>query len=201
MLMRVACVLRSGGEYTAAHVERLRAGVARHLPGVGFVCLSDVPVDCERVELEHGWPGWWAKMELFRPGLGDTLYFDLDTVILGDLTGIVDAARTGDGPVIMRDVYRPTGLQSSVMWLPDKAKAEIWKAFSLGPDRWMRLHKAGGDQAFLERFWLGARRWQDICPGALASYKVDCRKGVPSETRAVVFHGKPRPWDVGWLAA
>jgi hypothetical protein len=60
MLMRVACVLRSGGEYTAAHVERLRAGVARHLPGVGFVCLSDVPVDCERVELEHGWPGWWA---------------------------------------------------------------------------------------------------------------------------------------------
>ena len=55
MAVRVALVLRSGGEYRPEHVRALVAQIERHLPGVGVVCLSDVDVPCERVPLKYGW--------------------------------------------------------------------------------------------------------------------------------------------------
>lgn len=190
----VACVLRSGGDFKPEHVERLQASVARHLPGARFACLSDVDVPCERIPLRYGWPGWWAKMELFRPDIeGGLLYFDLDTLIIGDLSDM--AAVTG--PVIMRDVYRPHGWQSSVMHITQDVKTELWHTWMRGPEKWMTRYRRGGDQQFIEQHspaqW---RLWQDICPGQLASYKVHVRaKAVPAGARAIVFHGKPRPWS------
>jgi hypothetical protein len=47
----------------------LHSQVARYLPGIRFVCLADTPVTCERWPLLDDWPGWWAKMELFRPDI------------------------------------------------------------------------------------------------------------------------------------
>ena len=38
----VYTVLRSGGDYTAEYVQRLESSLREHLPGVPFVCLSDV---------------------------------------------------------------------------------------------------------------------------------------------------------------
>lgn len=197
--MRVACVLRSGGIYTPEHVARLRDGVARHLPGAEFVCLSDVDVDCERIPLLFGWPGWWSKMELFRPDIaGDILFFDLDTVICGDLSEIAAVGRLA----IMRDVYRLKGLQSSMMFLPEAERGPVWDTWRRNPQGWMRVHSRGGDQEFLERFWLRkAVRWQDRVPGQVVSFKAHCRQGVPSGARVVVFHGSPRPWEVNWLEA
>lgn len=195
--MKVVCVLRSGGDYLPEHVYRLQEGVARFLPGAEFVCLSDLALDCDRIALMQGWPGWWSKMELFAPRVGgDLLYLDLDTVLVGDLAPLVEAAAAQRSPVLMRDVYRPKGLQSSIMWIPDEAKDQVWGEFSNAPRMWMDVERKGGDQAFLERFWITkARRWQDIIPGAVVSWKVDCRRGaVPAGASVVAFHGKPRPW-------
>src|SRR5262245_61940013 len=87
-MLTIACVLKSGGIYDATWVARLRDGVARHLPLTHrFVCLSDVEVPCERIPLEHDWPGWWAKVELFKLK-APVLFFDLDTAIVGDLENI-----------------------------------------------------------------------------------------------------------------
>jgi len=196
--MRVAFVLRSGGEYTADHVLRLRDQVRAHLDAP-IICLSDVAVEgVETIPLKYNWPGWWSKMELFRPDLdGDLLFFDLDTSIVGDLADIAAINRLA----IMRDVYRPHGLQSSIMYVPDDRDREtIWSAWMVHPARRMREHRRGGDQEFLERFWLPqACRWQDALPGQVVSYKADVLgKGVPENARVVVFHGKPRPWQVGW---
>ena len=84
--LTIACVLRSGGDFDAEYVERLRDGVAANLSlPHRFVCLSDIEVPCERVALRHGWPGWWSKLELFEQLKGRVLYFDLDTVIAGSL--------------------------------------------------------------------------------------------------------------------
>jgi hypothetical protein len=189
----VACVLRSGGCYDAEDVARLRDGVSRFLPGARFVCFSDVPVPCERIALSHDWPGWWAKMELFCPHkAGDLLYFDLDTMFVGPLDDVA-AVR---GPAIMRDVYRPAGLQSSMMHIPQSTKAEIWRAFISDPAGHMARHAIGGDQTFLEQFWSDkAARWQDVCPGRVVSYKVD---GVKPGASVVIFHGAPKPRDLGW---
>lgn len=206
-MISIFCVLRSGGEYKPDHVLRLRAQVMSYLPGADFRCLSDVKVEGVRtVPLVHDWPGWWSKMELFRPGIsGDILFMDLDTSIVGNLADIASVKQL----VLMRDIYRPEGLQSSIMYLPERARERIWAAWIDQPQHWMRVFHKGGDQAFLERFWLDhAGRWQEVLPGQIVSWKSHVRQAVqddesgngsvPDGARVVIFHGKPRPWDIGW---
>lgn len=205
--MRVALVLRSGGEYRPEHVSRLVEQIGKHLPAAQIICLSDVDVPCERIALVNRWPGWWSKMELFAPWVeSDLLYMDLDTAVVGDLSEMAAVGRLA----IMRDVYRPKGLQSSIMFLPQAERAAVWREWIKFPETWMGLYQRGGDQAFLERLWLGkAAIWQDILPGQVVSYKVHVRQSenkhrefgdgtVPAGARAIAFHGKPRPWEVGW---
>ena len=76
--LTVACVLRRGGlfwgsregPFFAKYVRILRDAVAAQLSlPHRFVCLSDVAVSCERIDLHQFWPGAWAKIELFRPGV------------------------------------------------------------------------------------------------------------------------------------
>ncbi|TIR02607.1 MAG: hypothetical protein E5X37_33940 [Mesorhizobium sp.] len=193
----VAFVLRSGGDYAPHHVARLLHQVAEHLPGAKFRCFSDVDVQgVEVIPLRYGWPGWWAKMELFRPELpGDWLFFDLDTSIVGSLADMAAV----EGPVIMRDVNQPGSLQSSILAIPQSIKAAVWEAFTAAPAD--HMERFDSDQEFLESCrGVNWRLWQDICPGQLCSYKVDVQRlgHVPAGVRAVVFHGEPRPWEVGW---
>ncbi|RWI47927.1 MAG: hypothetical protein EOR16_33980 [Mesorhizobium sp.] len=194
----VACVLRSGGEFEPRHVVRLFSQVTEHLPGATFRCFSDVDVQgLEVIPLRHGWPGWWAKMELFRPELAhDWLYFDLDTSIVGSLADMAAV----EGPVIIRD-WGQWRFGSGIMAIPQAIKAAVWEAFTAAPADHMRRFADGGDQEFLEScVGVDWRLWQDICPGQVCSYKVDVQRlgRVPAGVRAVAFHGKPRPWDVGW---
>lgn len=196
-MTRIACVLRSGGEYNVGHVRRLRDQAAEFAPAVPFVCLSDVPIsDVETIELECSWPGWWSKLELFRPDLeGDFLYLDLDSSIVGDLSDLLAAGRSS----IMRDVYRPAGLQSSVMYIAARDREAVWTSWALHAAHWIEQYRVGGDQAFLERHWLSwVTRWQDSHPGQIVSFKVDCSRGVPAGARGIAFHGRPRPWEVGF---
>lgn len=203
--MRVALVLRSGGEYRRSHVAGLATQIRLHLPGAEIVCLSDCDVLCDRIPLRHDWPGWWAKMELFAPWVDDDLlYFDLDTVITGDLADIAAVRRL----TLLRDFYHADRLGSGVMFLPAAERASIWAAWIADPSRHMRecrLPEKWGDQGFLQQFWLErAARWQDVLPGQIVSYKVHVRQRqhpresgngtVPDGARVVAYHGKPRPW-------
>ncbi|MGM4986545.1 hypothetical protein [Rhizobium sp. 11_C7_N12_5] len=178
-----------------------------HLPGADFRCLPDVEIKGIRtLPLIYDWPGWWSKMELFRPEIsGDILFMDLDTSIVGSLADIASINQLA----LMRDIYRPEGLQSSIMYIPEAAREEIWAEWIERPQHWMETYQKGGDQAFLERFWLDrASRWQDLLPGQIISWKSHVRPAVyddesgngsiPADARVVIFHGKPRPWDIGW---
>lgn len=187
--MNVWCVMRSGGDYGPEHVERLRGQV--EAVGGTLHCLSDMDGT-----LEYGWPGWWSKMEMFRPDIpGDLFFMDLDSSVVGDLSDMASIGR----PAIMRDVYRPKGLQSSVMFLPEETRRTIWRQWIVCPVGQMRAHRKGGDQAFLETVDVDWTIWQDELPGQVVSYKADVMaRGLSNRARLVVFHGKPRPWDVGW---
>lgn len=196
--MRILCVLRSGGDYGPEHVLRLQAQLAA-VGELDFACLSDVLIEgVKTIPLRWDWPGWWAKMELFRPDLrGDFLFLDLDMSIVGPIEDLFSHG----GLALMRDVYRPGGLQSSIMLLPEKCRSGIWEEWKIYPHHWARRYERGGDQAFLERFWLRkAKRLQDLAPGQIVSYKADnvAALGVPIGARVICFHGKPRPWEVGF---
>lgn len=191
------CVLRSGGEYKACHVQWL----ARQVPGL--VCLSDVPVPgVDTLPLRHQWPGWWSKMELFSPELdGDLLFLDLDTVVLGDLAPLEAVTRS----TMLADFYHPQRPASGLMYIEEADKDRVWREWMRAPATHMmrcRTPARWGDQGFL-RGVLPALRWQDVLPGAVISYKVHCRRGVPPGARVVCFHGQPRPWAVrhNWIPA
>lgn len=191
MVKRV-CVLRSGGDYGPEHVQWL----ARQT--VALECLSDVPVPgVKTIPLQHDWPGWFAKFELFRPDLsGDLLYLDLDTVLLHGLQPLIEAAR--HRTTLLSDFYRPAQPASGLMYIAEADKEKVWRHWMRDPAGHMaraRTTRCWGDQGILRQvLGDGVQRWQDVAPGQVASYKVHCRQGPPPGARVVCFHGTPRPW-------
>lgn len=189
-------------EFTPAHVVALQKQLAKWAPGVPFQCLSDVKIDgVDCVPLREGWPGWWAKLELCNPHLpGDFLFLDLDTVITGPLDDILAVRNL----TLLRDFYRDgkklkEGLGGGLIYFPADpvVRRPVWELFTQQPQLNMRVYSRG-DQFLFEKFWLGsAKRWQDVVPGQIVSWKVNCAKGVPPEARVICFHGQPRPWQVG----
>lgn len=196
----VATVLRSGGDYTPEHVERLASQLRQY--GHELHCFSNVDVP-NRIPLNHFWPGWWSKMELFRSGLeGDIFYLDLDSTVLGNLDELLNQTRL----TMLRDFYRPKLLASGVMFIPENVRRQVWKLWMQNPSGWMKENKIQGDQGFLGRVIQDCNTWQDVLPGSVVSYKVHVRKpkrasehgtgSVPVGAKIVCFHGEPRPWEV-----
>lgn len=203
----ILCVLKSGGIYDSSWVGKLQRGVARHLRSSHrFVCLSDVDVPCERIPLKHDWPGWWSKVECFKPGLiqGHSIYLDLDTIITGPLDDFIDGCMDKEF-AMLRNLNNEEMVGSGVMWFKEKAPTVVYEKFLETSQRIMDFYKTAklgsymGDQAFI---WdtLG-RQVDTIASPALRSYKRHCRNGLPAGTSIVAFHGRPRPTEINpkWL--
>jgi hypothetical protein len=193
VMMKVLCVLRSGGVYRPEHVEVLRESCRLHLPEHEFCCLTDRPGDVAgAVPLVHGWPGWFSKFEMFRIP-GPCLYLDLDTVLLRDCRSWVRLLR-GRRFVALRDFYRgrrdAAAIQSALMyWEGDVSY--LYRAYLANP----RGHRRG-DQGVLEEEVVGdVHKIQDIT-GEVVSFKVERAAGRGFDDASLVcFHGRPRPWE------
>lgn len=199
--LTVACVLtskrapRCRGQYDAVSVQALRAGVRRYLlTRHRFVCLSDEDVPgVETIPLEHGWPGWWSKLELFRPGLfgpGErVLYLDLDTLPVGNLYQI--ASYTG-AFAMLSDFSHLDRAQSGVMaWTPGEIGDDLWRAWTVNPAGAMGRFRGDGE-------WIRDHvppdidRLQDLYPRQIVSLKYHASKGPPPRARLVCAHGNPK---------
>jgi hypothetical protein len=206
--LTVLCVLRSGGIYNAEWVARLKRGVERNLTiPHQFVCLSDVDVPCERIPLMHDWPGWWSKLELFRPTLvwGPTVYLDLDTAITGNIDFL---AKIPYDFAMLRNFHRGNMFGSGMMWFKERAPHGVYTKFKANPAGWIKYHteRQGGpyvgDQAFITDALEGIRAIQDAAPkGAIVSYKKHCVAGLPEGASVVCYHGTPKPHEVSdaWM--
>ena len=197
--LQVVCVLKTGGDYDAHHVDILRAHCTKFLPPHRFICISDNKSVPDRTRFIHNWPGWWSKMEIFGPRVPDapTLYIDLDTVIVANCDDLI-ASVTGLPFVILRDVIRgtknPKAMQSSVMFWSSRP-AGVYEKFLASPEQHMLNYR--GDQDFLETVIPPSicSYWQDYSDG-LSSFKVDVQhRGLLPKDRMVIFHGRPRPWQ------
>jgi len=180
-------LVRQGTKYGPEYVERLKEQ-AWETSGLRTIVLGDQE-DAD-IELEHGWPGWWSKLELFRPDIPRPfIYVDLDSFILGDISPLMgDTAICREWHPNIKGCGR---VQSSIIAVGEYRK-DIWETFIEKPQHWMQ---ANGDQNYLEKF-----QWkfiQDFYPDMVGSYKIH-NKEKPIH-RVVTFHGKPLMVDaVGW---
>jgi hypothetical protein len=200
-MLTVICVLRSGGVYDESWVDKLQRGVARNLTRPHrFVCLTDMNVSCETIALQHNWPGWWSKIELFKPGViaGDTLYLDLDTVITGSLDELL---KLECDFAMLQNFNNPDMVGSGVMWF-SKVPHKVYEKFAKQPDAYIAHYKRNqngsylGDQAFV---WDALGRNVTFLTGhfkGIKSYKYHCKRILPDDAKIVCFHGKPSPPEV-----
>lgn len=178
--MNVICV-RQGDKFSKDYVIMLRRMVAEHLKNPLFVLGDGDDAD---LPLQHGYKGWWAKLELFSPevkALRPFLYFDLDTFILSDATRLLEAPGR---LTLIRDFNREQRGNSGVMQIP-KDTDDIWTL--------RRTDIADGD--YLDNH---AHDYiQDKYPGMVSSYKKHSRETPMSPV--VCFHGQPKPHQAdGW---
>lgn len=185
-----ACVLRSGGDFGPEHVRWL----ARQVPDL--VCLTDTPVEgVECIALEHDWPGWWAKMEMFGPSLtGDVLMIDLDTVVLR-------MPEMPDRTTVLENFADSGWMGSGFMYVTAADRARVWAGWMQNPEKHMRDNRTWpkwGDQGFLQDYIGGAARWGEN----VRSYKIHIRgRALPPGVDVVCMHGRPRPWEAreSWI--
>lgn len=204
-MLSVICVCRSGGLYDAGWVRKLERGVKTNLPiKHRFRCLADIEAPCEHIALQHDWPGWWSKIELFRPGVieGPTLYLDLDTVIVGEIK-LQELQKAQLDFAMLQSFWSPEMVGSGVMWFSgDNVPHHIYDKFAKQPEAYIKHHERNadgpyvGDQAFI---WDAVNREvetvNEYLPG-IKSYKIHCRRRLPADAAIVCFHGKPRLTDI-----
>lgn len=157
-----------------------------------LVCLSDVQIDgIKTILLKYDWPGWWSKMELFRPDIkGDLFYIDLDTTVIKMPT-------MPDQTTVLSDFRKPHLIGSGLMFLKESDRAQVWNDWIKNPEKAMRGCRSGykwGDQGFLLDYYRHCQRWQNV--SKVYSYKYHCKNGIPEDAEVICYHGKPRPWDV-----
>lgn len=221
-MLTVASVYVTGGCYDEAYVKRLAMAVQRNLTvPYRFVCLTDAPSESLQIPAIHwikrlraGWPGWWAKMEIFRLR-GPVLYFDLDTIITGSIDLLAKSIMQADDNTLLmlRDFYSKRESSGILGWHLDMSL--ILQDFRDNYAADASWHKGGrvismrakgtrfqGDQDWLRIFLrshpqIAVTMAQDVQPG-LYSYKVDVQKagGLPDDASIVCFHGEPRPHGV-----
>jgi len=197
----VACVYKTGGDFTSEYVRRLYRNVLEHSDKsreIRFTVYTDSAEDMPgiKVPLTENLPGWWSKLELFKEFRGRTVYFDLDTIITGSLEKIYEY----DGPMaLIRDFYHPEIMSTGVMaW---NSPMQFIMPTQEEKGRILSNPRAMDQHHIVKK--LNEMKWsvdivQDIIP--LASYKADCMKnGIPDGTSIVCFHGRPRPHEVNWL--
>jgi len=208
-MLTVACVLKSNRPYSPyklADVVCLHSMVCEYLRiPFRFVCLSDLKnpklPGVEWIPLTCDWQGWWSKLELFRPEVflvgNRVLYFDLDTIILGDLYDIANRTEefVGIGDFYKRPPQQPEiGFGSGMMLWTAGIETQLYSAFQ----HRFRHSIPGGDQEWIQTML--TRKpflWEFLVPDQVVSYKVHCRHRIPPPgARVVCFHGYPKPSQV-----
>lgn len=196
--------LGRGVEYSNVLFDSVQRNLKEGTLGHFVVFTDDLTTEgyADGIELKllkPGCHGWFNKLQLFDYDAFEDgeriVFFDLDTVI----TGSLDALAAYDGTfAILQDVYRPGGLQSSVVAWAHGPHSYLWDDYVSSAYPNVR----GGDQAWIEQH-LAVKPiiLQNQFPEAFVSYKRDARFGIPPKASVVFFHGEPRPHECqNWVS-
>ena len=202
---------RGPAGYTQDDVAKIRSMVLRNCGDweVDFLCYTDRPKD-----LPEGWAyvdlnvypvpmreGWWGKMIIFDTmfrGPNNVVYFDLDTVIVGDITPLFYQAEKHFFSIcknftrMVKPDY-PCLFGSCVMTINRKfGDSEFYV--------WNRIHgdlreRAGkyGDQFAIQELIPDAGILQDDLPANFFVGRRDFQERLQPGNAVMVFAGKYKP--------
>ena len=217
-----ACVIH-GDAYSWTYVERLYNMLSRHItPDIRLHVYTEADRPVPEPMIRHDllpWHitrarrAWWYKMQMFNPEYhaGPLLYFDLDTVIVGNIDWIwQQPLQYFWGVRDFKYLWRPThtGINSSVMWWDTRQHQQVWETFQ-AQDLVTVMRKYHGDQDYI-----GAVIAQDqrrfLDSNSIVSWRWQCQDGgfdfrrrrghtpgtgtqIPESASVLVFHGSPKP--------
>jgi len=221
-----ACVIHGTG-YHWDYVQNLHAQLTRHH---GDRIRLHVYTEHDRSVPPHlikhcveEWPGiagpkksWWYKMQLFNDQYhaGPLLYFDLDVIILQDMSWTRDldlnyfwAIR--DFRYLQRSTHNT--INSSVMYWDTRRFGWVWRDFvKANLDEIVRRYPGDQDyvtqvidpmqRRYFDKNRFESYRWQSLDGGFDFKTRVYRQPGQgfqPSgTTAAVIFHGSPKPHEI-----
>jgi len=200
----VVLVLRSGGDLKPEHVHRM----VKQIGKANVTLMTDFDAKLfpklNVVPLLHGWPGWWSKMEMFRPTVfpdSPFLYIDLDTTIRELPDGYFAHPETVVLKQFRKGVADHKPRQCGMMLLHPTERQLAWERWTQNPEQ--HIEEFAGDDDFWNTYMPPVATWQDLHPGEVTSYRFNWLKGLDydkplnkKKVKVVCFFGKPRPWDV-----
>jgi hypothetical protein len=189
------CTWRWGRKYEGHYVERLKAGLARHLKQeYRFGVFGPEAEDEYLIKI----PGCFCRLRMFDPawqekhGLtGRIVCIDLDVVVTGPLDELFDRSEKF---VILQgaNASNPCPFNGSLQMLRAGARPDVWRDFSLTRANEVPFHEFPDDQGWLHHKIAGAAAWKvGGESGVYAFQKPGWPKGdaLPSDARLVVFPG------------
>jgi hypothetical protein len=211
MRRQVICI-SWGEKYGAPYVNRLHAGVARHLtPPFSFTCFTDNPAGLHPavraeplppldVAMPTGTKGIWPKARLWSARLADlegpVLFMDLDLVVVGSLD---DFFTWGDpnGVVLARNPNTPLERlgQTSIFRFPVGKLVPLQQKFVADPqgvadayqfEQRFVTREAPGGVAFWPEPWV--RHFRHHCARPLP-LNFFAAPRLPHGARVVIFPG------------
>jgi len=223
VMLNFACVFY-GDKYSKpptdpwSYVRNLYNMVERNLTiPYRFICFTDNIIIHKRKEFKgkdiefrqfkrHDFEGWFNKLQLFSPQSeldGDTLYMDLDVVIMKNID---DMATIGESKnfVGMNDFNPSSGLfNSSIMRFNNKYHNIIWNEYMKRRGDFSKCH---GDQEIISQIIKDKEDTLSFPNEWTQSYKWLNRKGErfhidkmtyeqDPNAKVCVFHGNPNPHE------
>ena len=202
--------------YGPGTVNTLQRMVARHYGKPHrFICVTDdaqgldpdvevVPLWKDHAELPNPsfrtGPSCYRRLKVFARDMGAVLgerfaCMDLDTVITGDLSPILD--RTEDF-IAWRNPDTRWPINGSFFMLTAGSRPQVWESFDpkTSPAKSHAAGCKGSDQGWMSYVLSGEPTIGQ--EGGLYSYREDVARGgnkLPKHARMVFFHGHWDPWD------
>jgi hypothetical protein len=210
--------------FTAAHVNVSRHMIERHYPHPHrFICVTDdpkgidagievIPIWTDHADIPNpSWPSGpscYRRLKVFSKEFGQIagerfVCFDLDMVFTGDLTRLF--SRTEDFLIWHTGNPRIPFCASMFMMTAGKF-SHVWDDFDpeSSPKKALESQMKGSDQAWIAHK-LGMKLAGWGTNDGVYSYRDHIIRNfagkLPKNASAVVFHGKPDPWDMTALQA
>lgn len=210
------CIYKTGGDYTADDVLRLKRNIERHTTmDFNFICFTDDPIllpttdigvtdeykDHWAKPLINNWPGWWSVPELYRIE-GPTMVTGLDTIFVGPVDPFFELAQKAEHEFYMIHAFKKGEVWASGFMLWNHSWRWLYENFKYPEDADKYSWESRYTKNTLLNQGIEIRGTQDYIDG-IYSYKHHCRKEghPPKDARAILFHGRPRPSQVktGWV--